>query len=260
VLLGCYLSWTGFAANPQEGMLTVCSMLGISEELIWPSHRRYAKYFALLQRSVIPTAGRPALTLRRVVLVGVGGDGVRRVLEVWQQDRLLFRAGVDTEELEGAVLHVGVQCCGDVSLRVLRTAVCAGGAAGQATGEQQTELELQACFHTAFVADGFVRFLGHELDAPEGAAPASAAIDAFLESGGGTEPEEQREAAAAATAAAAAAEGPGFPPGHPTGSGHFASEAQLRDDPGSPAAVPLDAKPGKVVFLPEDIDAFFDDL
>lgn len=157
---------------------------------------------------------------------------------------MLFRSDLDSPDKAGAVFHAGVRCKGDVSVRLFRHQE-------GATGTGTTQLELQVCFHTAFVADGFVRFPGHQVDRVWEGASCDVTIDAFLEPASGEEPEDQRESAASAAAARVAMEGP-----HPlhTEAGASAPSADVPDERVS------SAQTSKFVFLPEDIDSFFDDL
>lgn len=285
VLFSCYLSWDGRVTNPQEGFLQACSALGVPEEALWPSQRRYAGYFGLSQRELVHTAEPVPMLLSRIVLVEIGGDGQHRQVEVWQQDQLLFRSYVCDPEIPGAVLHVRVNCQGDMSVRVLRAregklevdrpAPCA---------MEYMVLELQACFHTAFVQDGFLRFAAHELDIVDARELGKgSSIDLLFEEPTASLAQDPHGGAAIAYLAATAAVGP-TSTAHP--SGELTSRAvgaranlahpglcdQTTEDAVSPeasravaaataaATAPTAARTGRPVFLADDIDAFFDDL
>mmetsp|Transcript_75802 Transcript_75802/g.149856 ORF Transcript_75802/g.149856 Transcript_75802/m.149856 type:complete len:412 (+) Transcript_75802:149-1384(+) len=176
VFLACYMSWSGLAENPKDGLLNVSNALetDIEEIELWPSHRRCVKYFELLQKGLMDGIGRPWMKLTCLVFVGMGGDGLPRVVEIWQQDRLLFRADVDCPDLEDAMFNVDTCCGGDIAIRVF----CRRHSKTMAEGP--AELELQVCFHTAFVADGFIRFPVHEIDRVCEETVEDVAIDAFF--------------------------------------------------------------------------------
>mmetsp|Transcript_25153 Transcript_25153/g.63804 ORF Transcript_25153/g.63804 Transcript_25153/m.63804 type:complete len:472 (-) Transcript_25153:90-1505(-) len=269
LLFACYLSWSGLAAHPKEGMLEVCEALQIGDECLLPSQRRYLSYFELLQRDCVRTAQEAPVRLGRLVLIDVGIDGKRRAVEVWHQDHLVFRsvAGGDedaTEADEGSTIafRVGKTCRGDLLVRVLRETVPVGPEGERA----QYEAEVQVCFHTAFIsaAGGFMRFPARELDVLSTAggdvlAP-RAAVDVFLESASAAEePDDLRELAAAAAAGAAAAEGPKAGPQVFDLAEADAEEAEEAPGDGT-ADTRLGLASGRIVFAPEDVDAFFDEL
>jgi len=261
VLVACYLSWVGEVAHPVEGLIEVCEALGLAADAVWPSQRRYLAYFELLHRGE-QAVERPPSQLARVVLMGIGGDGLGRKLEIWQQESLLFRCDLEAEEAVSAVVRVGVRCRGDLAVRVLRCAL-----PDSAVGEMLAEAkpELQVCFHEAFILDGFARFPERELDellvGGDGAHHEGRAVDVYLEAAVAAGIEDPREVAAAAAAAAAVHSGPRLAEG---------AEDREVDAPAAAAAAgpqffdlsAADDSPGKtkVVFSPEDIDSFFDDL
>mmetsp|Transcript_101160 Transcript_101160/g.326508 ORF Transcript_101160/g.326508 Transcript_101160/m.326508 type:complete len:412 (+) Transcript_101160:149-1384(+) len=256
VLFASYLSWAGLVPYPMEGLLEVCSALNIPDAAVWPSQRRYLGYFELLQRGCLQTAGTPVMRLARLELVQVVGDGAFRLLEVWQQERLLFQADLNPDSASVAkgaggttVLDVGAPCRGDIVVRVLR-------AAALASEESLPVLELQVCFHTAFVAavGNFARFPARELDSPFRSAGATlspgCAIDVFLEPAC---PEEEElgdpQEASSGAAAASAAKGT-----------EYYSLAAADAEAASPEASTSAPARSSMVFVPEDIDDFFSEL
>lgn len=274
VLFACYLSWTGQALHPKEGMLEVVEELDVTDE-VWPSQRRYLSYFELLQRGLVQTAESSRVSLARLVLIDICTDGLRRAVEVWEQDRRIFRTETSelmTESENGAwAIRVGESCRGDISIRVLRAA--------QHVGEEpctdvapEWELELQVCLHTAFLVavDNFARFPARELDAPLGGPLAeSCAIDVFLEPlSQGEELRDPRELLAEHVAEVAAQEGPKAGPVffnmaaddeiHEPESAEEADEEVVLMGEGARLGIAPGAS--RTVFAPEDIDAFFDEL
>jgi hypothetical protein len=263
VFLACYMSWSGLVETPKDGILAVSSALAmdIQDDQLWPSHRRYLKYFELLQNGLMDDIGRPWMKLTRLVFIGVGGDGLPRTVEIWQQDRLLFRNNVDCPDLEDAVFNVDICCGGDIAIRIF----CLRHS--DVTTEGPFELELQACFHTAFVADGFIRFPAHEIDRVCEEAVEDAAIDAFFVPTSNNEDVGVDGGIATMAAvvqgltrqesrveASPSDEGTRLQKGvdqcNPAlGSSHSQEHANR--------VIPVHSS--NVVFLPEDIDSFFDD-
>lgn len=292
LLFACYLSWAGLVPHPMDGLLEVCNALNIGEAAVtvWPSHRRYLSYFELLQRGRLQTAETPLVRLARLVLIQVVGDGAFRVLEVWQQDRLLFQADLNPDNPpEGEVadttaLRVGVPCRGDVVVRILR-------AAELSSAESLPVLELQACFHTAFIAavGSFARFPARELDVPAGGRngaplPPDCAIDVFLEPLEAEDEDPREKAVAAARAAAAKTRQEGAQDAK-NGAAEIATEVIAKgpvaeaqkdatqyfflaagdgEDENPPVPLPHVAAAARTrppqVFAPDDVDAFFGEL
>jgi len=277
LLFACYLSWAGLVPHPMDGLLEVCAALNITDTAVWPSYRRYLSYFELVQRGNIATAETPKVRLARLVLIQVVGDGAFRVLEVWQQDRLLFQADLNPDNPpEGEVadttaLRVGVPCRGDVVVRILRAATLK-------SAESLPVLELQVCFHTAFMAavGGFARFPARELDCPAGGRngaplPPECAIDVFLEP---IEEDEEDPPEAASTVASAVAMSKTWPQDSadaPEGDDvagdlqgqkdsteyYFLGDADGEETPQGRSSASAQTR---MVFAPEDIDAFFSEL
>lgn len=274
LLFACYLTWAGLVPQAMDGLLEVCTALKISDEAVWPSFRRYLSYFENLQRGSIRTVGTPLVSLATVVLIEVVGDGAFRVLEVWKQDHLLFTADLNPDDpsQEATALRVGVPCRGDLQVRVLR-------AAELSSAESLPVLELQVCFHTAFLTavGGFARFPLRELDLPANGRSSlspDSAVDVFLgpAEAEDEEQEDPRELAAAATAAAAAAKAPEVeakPPdskepetAEDTKAAVFFDLAAGDADGDDPAGTPTsgDKSRSRLVFAPEDVDQFFGEL
>lgn len=261
VLLSCYLSWAGAATasdddpspHPKETLIEICAALGIPESSASPSQRRYLSYFELLQHDL--AADVATLVLSRIALVGIGGDGCQRILQVWQQDTKLFQATVDSCDIAGAAVLVGLQCRGDMSVQVLLVLPACEGR------ESSEELEMLVCFHTAFIGDGFARFPEPEIDVFRNGADNGRTIDIFFEPVV-ADVKDMREAAAVATAAAAVASGPR----DTMEAAPVQSEeppAAARESWSAPMAFNLaaqDTSPVKTVFVADDIDRFFSDL
>merc|ERR1712232_866325 len=257
-VLSAYLFLAGMVPNTTEGIRVVCDTLGVPERTLFSSQRRYLDYFELLQRGVVQTVDASAVQLDRVVIVGVGGDQASRVLQIWQQDDVLFHTHFEASDSTDFIFQVGVHCQGDLSIRILR---------GSAEHKPVTitELELQVCFHTAFLSGGFARFSEGDIDALHGAATAGCTIDIFLQSvASDVSSENLRENSAApvATAAAIAARGSDIAPeacrpatsvaAIGSNAASLAEARGIRPAGGSASS--------NVVFLPEDVDAFFNDI
>jgi len=267
VFLACYLSWLGSAIHPLEAMLDVCDSVGITEASLQPSQRRYLTYFELLQRGVVEPSTRAPVQLKRIILVGVGGDGLCRSLEVWQRDQLLFSTELGVPDVDGAFVHVSGCCSGDLCVRILRT-----GIAGQSAIAQT--LEMRVCFHTAFVVDGFVRFTDRDIDACSQTNLSGCSMDVLVLPDDATPSvasATSRPAVPEAEAKAAIRAGPGsaesecLPPHQPTsGAKDQGSVAgpQFFDLSHGPQFFDLSAEDTekRTVSAPDDIDAFFDDL
>mmetsp|Transcript_32657 Transcript_32657/g.63079 ORF Transcript_32657/g.63079 Transcript_32657/m.63079 type:complete len:436 (-) Transcript_32657:94-1401(-) len=268
VLFACYLSWLGSAVHPLEAMLDVCELVGISEASVQPSQRRYLTYFELLQRGVVEPSKRAPSQLKRIILVGIGGDELCRTLEVWQRDQLLFSTDLGSTDVDGAFVHVSGYCSGDLCVRILRSGIAGQGAIAQV-------LEMQVCFHTTFVVDGFVRFTERDIDACNPTDLSGCSIDVLVI------PDDVLPSPAAnlncpllpdAEAEATIRAGPGpveanSPTSHRPvfcGADGQSSDAgpQFFDMSAEPQFFDLSAADAekRTVFAPDDIDAFFDDL
>jgi hypothetical protein len=249
-------------------MLDVCESVDIPEVSVRPSQRRYLTYFELLQRGVVEPSKRAPVQLKKLVLVGIGGDGLCRTLEVWQRDQLLFSTELGVADVDGAFVHVGGCCSGDLCVRILQSGVVGQGASAQS-------LEMQVCFHTSFIVDGFVRFTDRDIDACSRTNLSGCSID-ILVLADDVPPSAASSASCprspAATAEADMCAGPGPAEAEsPTkdgpifrGGGDQGSNAgpQFFDLSPEPQFFDLSAEDAekRTVFAPDDIDAFFDDL
>jgi len=267
VLFACYLSWLGCATHPLEAMLDVCELVNITEASVQPSQQRYLTYFELLQRGIVEPSKRAPVQLKRIVLVGVGGDELCRTLEVWHRDQMMFSTDLGETDVDGAFVHVSGGCSGDLCVRILRS-----GIAGQADSAQI--LEMQVCFHTAFVVDGFVRFMERDIDAcgqtnlsgcsidvlvlPEDAAPRPASR-VTPRSPGAAANSPIRAGPGLAEAESPTNRGPIF---CGVADGGSAAGPQFFDLSPEPQFFDLSAEDSekRTVFAPDDIDAFFDEL
>lgn len=207
-------------------------------------------YFELLHRDLVKTSSMHTIALTRLVLVALGGDGIERVLEVCRDERILFQTELETKSTADVIVTMNVKCRGDAAIRI-RT---------RKPGSKETaeQLELQVCFHSAFLTDGFARFPAHELDQFGVSANQDCALDVFFEQVDNGDPQDMREVQAAAAAAAAVAEGP--------------VTAEVKSDKRdgyesapepTPAAEVFDMTESdspRLVFKADDIDAFFADL
>mmetsp|Transcript_69690 Transcript_69690/g.167285 ORF Transcript_69690/g.167285 Transcript_69690/m.167285 type:complete len:386 (-) Transcript_69690:270-1427(-) len=238
LLLACYLSWIKAVANPKEGLLQVCKELHIPDTCSWPAQRRYMSYFECLQHGLVQTDSQPHIILKRIVLVDLAGDRAARVCEVWQQDRKLEHLRFETPEADGAFFQMHTRCKGDISIRVLR-------ASQERPDDGAVVLEVQACFHTAFLQDGFVRFPAFALDSAFGQVPENCALDIYFETDEGTGTPSPKGLPLPAHA-------PPVSTGHAADAGPQFFDLSDDKDPDTPG--------GKLVFKPDDIDAFFDDL
>eukprot|EP00439_Symbiodinium_sp_Y106_P048835 s3317_g6.t1 len=253
LLYACYLSWLGLADHPREAMQEVMRLLGLPD-VLWPSQRRYLSYFGLLQGGLdLQAQGEGRLA--RVVLLHAGSEDRERLLEVWKQDQLVFRAHIreDDDVCHTSALRVTPNdgCFGDLSMRMVtrQRPTEKGGAV------DDWQLEFQVCFHTAFLAaaGGVKRFDAAELDLARGVRPEGCAVDVFLEPMS-SEPQDDSENSATA-AAAAASRGPRKADGAVEFFDLAAADAE--------ADAEVSGMPDSYhhqVFAPDDIDAFFDEL
>jgi len=95
--------------------------------------------------------------ISHIVLVGIDALEIHRVLEIRQQEQLLFQEFFLSSEVNSAVFNVGAACCGDISIRILQCC-------WDNSGSDATTLEFQICFHTCFVDKDCIRFHAHEID------------------------------------------------------------------------------------------------
>jgi hypothetical protein len=254
VFLSCYLCWTGTAEHPKEALPSICNICQVPENSALPSQHRYLSYFEGLHREAMKANKMPTLELTQVVLVGLGGDGLKRFLQVCQDESSIFQADLDTCTAADALVPLNLKCRGDLAMRVYTRRV-------GTSGEHSEELELQICFHSAFVRNGFVRFPNHEVDQLGKATNNECAVDIFFRQLCKDETEETLEAKTAATAASAVAAGPHMATA--TASATLEGEkVETTPEGPSPAAVfnIADSNSPRVVFKADDIDAFFADL
>lgn len=285
VFLACYLNWTGAAPNPKESMLDVCDVLSLPVPFVRPSQRRYVTYFELQQHGHV-AADAPALRIARIVLVGLGDDIANKTVEVFQQDQRVFCADLDGQAADGFIVQVGVIARGDLRVRVV----------SDRAGVLRRNVELEVCFHSAFITGDYVRFLEHELDVDSSCKAAhDRAVDIFFDSPGGFDALAlPRESGTAASAAAAAAcepptvartvgraeiralggccegneESTAWPVfgGGATRPTFFDLAAEDDEDEHAvragelTSAVRAGPQKQKAVFIPDDIDSFFNDM
>jgi len=267
-LFACYLSWLSCATHPLEAMLDICELVNITEASVQPSQRRYLTYFELLQRGIVEPSKRAPMQLKRIVLGGIGGDGLCRTLEVWHRDQLMFSTELGVTDVDGALVHVSGGCSGDLCVRILRSGIVGQGASAQS-------LEMQVCFHTASVVDGFVRFMERDIDAcgqtnlsgcsidvlvlPDDAAPSAASGAACPRSPGAAAEAAIRAGSGPAEAESQTTQGPIF---CGAGDGGSTVGAQFFNLSPEPQFFDMSAEDTekRTVFAPDDIDAFFDEL
>jgi len=252
-VLAAYLCLKGDVPNPTEGAQVVCEALGISTRSLFPSHWRYLGYFELLKQGTVQTVDASRQQLARVVMVAVGGDQVPRMLQIWEQDRLVFNRHFEDSGSTDSIFQVGVHCQGDLCIRVLR-------GSKKYSNVMLTDLELQVCLHTAFLSDGFARFSQGDIDAPHGASTKGRTIDIILHPLTADTPSDSLPEIAAAALAIEATITAGAQDCAPEGNEPTASTALAAACDDKRAWRAGRASPMNTVFLPDDIDSFFDDM
>jgi len=253
LLLGCYLSWIGLTPHPLEGAAEVCDALGITDKAVCPSQKRYLQYFELLHRGFSHSPSKHQARLSRVAFVGMGGDGIRRVLEIWQQDKKLFKENLGVVDKSGVIVQVTNRCVGDLVIQVL----CVERGSGR-----RPWLEFRACLNTAFVEGGYSRFESRDLDVPGSTDPLvqGISVDAVIEEGCTADDCPQNDDKEAVQSGPKVADEPcteeqeDFNPACEDSLSGKGKETLYFD------LTMEDAELCRMVFAPDDVDAFFNEL
>jgi hypothetical protein len=162
VFAACFLAWQGRYPHPVDALVDVCAAVGVDEQRILPSQKRYLTYFASSLLDPEPVTPLPHELLLTSCLLHGPPDipDFRPYCEVWQDGQRVF-----SSEKEGQVLvypdytasfPLAIKVRGDVLLRVRWLE----------GGSRKTLFRI--AFHTAFVPDGGMQFSKSDLDGHDG--------------------------------------------------------------------------------------------
>merc|ERR1712008_518782 len=171
----------------------------------------------------------------------------------------MFSTELGVADVDGAFVHVGGCCSGDLCVRILQSGVAGQGASAQI-------LEMQVCFHTAFIVDGFVRFTDRDIDACSLTNLSGCSIDVLVLSDDVPPSDASRSTCLLlpeAKAGAAICAGPGLAEAESlTNHGRISCGGDDQGSVAGPQFFDLSAEDAekRTVFAPDDVDAFFDDL